>query len=79
VLNVDNATAAPSVLLFFDNNRYLFNAGEGIQRHFTEHKQRMKKVWQYPQCINSGLGVTCQITAVFSCGSCQWLLQHSQQ
>jgi ribonuclease Z len=41
---VDNATAAPSVLLFFDKDRYLFNAGEGIQRHFIEHKQRLKKV-----------------------------------
>lgn len=44
VMNVDNATAAPSVLLFFDRERYLFNAGEGIQRHFFEHKQRLKKV-----------------------------------
>jgi len=43
-MNVDNATAAPSVLLFFDRERYLFNAGEGIQRHFFEHKQRLKKV-----------------------------------
>lgn len=46
VLNVDNVTAAPSVLLFFDKDRYLFNAGEGIQRHFIEHKQRLKKVMQ---------------------------------
>lgn len=44
VVNVDNSTAAPSVLLFFDQHRYLFNAGEGIQRHFIEHKQRMNKV-----------------------------------
>jgi ribonuclease Z len=40
---VDNSTASPSVLLFFDTSRYLFNAGEGIQRHFIEHKARMNK------------------------------------
>lgn len=43
VFNVDNASALPSVLLFFDNQRFLFNAGEGIQRHFIEYKQRMTK------------------------------------
>lgn len=50
VLNVDNATAAPSLLLFFDKERYLFNAGEGIQRHFIEYKQRMKKVRVVGSC-----------------------------
>lgn len=75
VLNVDNATAAPSVLLFFDNNRYLFNAGEGIQRHFIEHKQRMKKVWQHSKCTNNGLcGATyllpcCPVIVVSDCCS----------
>ena len=55
VLNVDNATASPSVLLFFDKERFLFNAGEGIQRHFIEHKQRLKRVrrakcaWRHQQ------------------------------
>jgi hypothetical protein len=43
-MNVDNSTAAPSVLLLFDKQRYLFNAGEGIQRHFIEHKQRLSRV-----------------------------------
>jgi hypothetical protein len=44
VMNIDNSTAAPSVLLLFDKQRYLFNAGEGIQRHFIEHKQRLSRV-----------------------------------
>lgn len=44
VYNVDNSTASPSVLLFFDKQRYLFNAGEGIQRHLIEYKQRLQKV-----------------------------------
>lgn len=44
VLNVDNATAAPSVLLSSDKERFLFNAGEGIQRHFSQHKQKPTKV-----------------------------------
>jgi hypothetical protein len=52
------------VLLFFDNNRYLFNAGEGIQRHFIEHKQRMKKVRQYPHCNINSRGGTPQCTAL---------------
>jgi ribonuclease BN (tRNA processing enzyme) len=47
VLNVDNATASPSVLLFFDQGeRYLFNAGEGLQRHMREYKVRYSKVEQ---------------------------------
>lgn len=43
-----NGTASASVLLFFDKERYLFNAGEGLQRLMREYKQRMAKVrsWQ---------------------------------
>lgn len=44
VLNVDNSTAAASVLLFFDNERYLINVGEGMQRHMREHKVATGKV-----------------------------------
>ncbi|WIA11634.1 hypothetical protein OEZ85_011737 [Tetradesmus obliquus] len=44
VFNVDNSTASPSVLLVLDNKRYLFNAGEGIQRHFIEYKQKMRQI-----------------------------------
>lgn len=38
VLNCDNATAAPSVLLAFDSERFLFNCGEGFQRLALESK-----------------------------------------
>lgn len=41
---MDNSTASPSVLLFFDKQRYLFNAGEGIQRHLIEYRKKMQKV-----------------------------------
>ncbi|WIA31761.1 hypothetical protein OEZ86_002633 [Tetradesmus obliquus] len=44
VFNVDNSTASPSVLLVLDSKRYLFNAGEGIQRHFIEYKQKMRQI-----------------------------------
>lgn len=41
-LDIDHTT--PSVLLFFNKERYLFNAGEGIQRLFREHKLKIKQV-----------------------------------
>jgi len=44
VLNVDNSTAAPSLLLFFDGECYLFNVGEGMQRHLREYKVATGKV-----------------------------------
>jgi len=36
--------SSPSVLLFFDNKRYLFNCGEGTQRFCTEYKVRLTKI-----------------------------------
>ncbi|KXZ55190.1 hypothetical protein GPECTOR_3g335 [Gonium pectorale] len=47
VLAVDIDHTSPSVLLFFDKERYLFNAGEGIQRLFREHKIKIKQVTAY--------------------------------
>jgi hypothetical protein len=44
VFHPANGTASASVLLFFDKERYLFNAGEGLQRLMREYKQRMAKV-----------------------------------
>ncbi|XP_010487479.1 PREDICTED: zinc phosphodiesterase ELAC protein 2-like isoform X2 [Camelina sativa] len=35
---------SPSVLLFFDKQRFIFNAGEGLQRFCTEHKIKLSKV-----------------------------------
>jgi ribonuclease Z len=34
----------PSLLIFFDNVRYLFGCGEGTQRFCVEHKVRLSKV-----------------------------------
>ena len=34
----------PSALLFFDRQRYLFNAGEGFQRFCVEHKLKLSKM-----------------------------------
>lgn len=44
VLNVDNSCASASLLLFFDQERYIFNVGEGMQRHMREYKVNLQKV-----------------------------------
>ena len=46
MLRTDSHHVSPSVLLFFDHERYLFNAGEGLQRHLTSHKVSMTKIEQ---------------------------------
>jgi ribonuclease Z len=38
------APSAPSVLLFFDRARYLFNAGEGFQRFCVERRVRLARL-----------------------------------
>jgi ribonuclease Z len=43
-VGTDTGCTVPSALLFFDRNRYLFNAGEGFQRFCVEHKIRMTKL-----------------------------------
>lgn len=43
VIVPDSAHTAPSVLLVFDKERYLFNAGEGLQRIFCQHRLRVSK------------------------------------
>jgi ribonuclease Z len=40
----DTATSTPSALLFFDRQRYLFNAGEGFQRFCVEHRLKLARV-----------------------------------
>lgn len=35
---------SPGLLLFFENKRYLFNFGEGMQRFCMEHKVRLSRV-----------------------------------
>ncbi|KAJ7558868.1 hypothetical protein O6H91_04G059400 [Diphasiastrum complanatum] len=41
---MDTEDTAPSVLLFFDNKRFVFNAGEGLQRFCVEHKVKLTKI-----------------------------------
>uniref|UniRef100_A0A7C9A5Q2 ribonuclease Z n=1 Tax=Opuntia streptacantha TaxID=393608 RepID=A0A7C9A5Q2_OPUST len=41
---MDTQDTSPSVLLFFDKKRFIFNAGEGLQRFCTEHKIKLSKV-----------------------------------
>lgn len=41
---IDTEDTVPSVLLFFDNRRYIFNAGEGLQRFCLQHRIRFSKI-----------------------------------
>jgi ribonuclease Z len=43
-VGTDVGDGVPSVFLFFDNRRYLFNCGEGFQRFCLEHKIKMSKI-----------------------------------
>ena len=43
-LGNDTEDCSPSVLLFFDHQRYLFNAGDGFQRFCVEHGVRMSRL-----------------------------------
>ncbi|XP_071735984.1 tRNAse Z TRZ4, mitochondrial-like isoform X2 [Rutidosis leptorrhynchoides] len=41
---LDTQDTSPLVLLFFDKQRFIFNAGEGLQRYCTEHKIKLSKI-----------------------------------
>ncbi|KAJ3694530.1 hypothetical protein LUZ60_010010 [Juncus effusus] len=41
---MDTQDTSPSILLFFDQQRFLFNAGEGLQRFCSEHKIKLSKI-----------------------------------
>ncbi|XP_021652986.2 tRNAse Z TRZ4, mitochondrial isoform X2 [Hevea brasiliensis] len=41
---MDTHDTLPSVLLFFDKQRFIFNAGEGLQRFCAEHKIKLSKI-----------------------------------
>lgn len=43
-VGTDTGVTVPSVLLFFDRQRYLFNVAEGFQRFCTDHKVKLAKV-----------------------------------
>ncbi|KAK2075685.1 hypothetical protein QBZ16_001793 [Prototheca wickerhamii] len=40
----DAPSTAPSVLLFFDRQRYLFNMGEGYQRYCVERRLKLSRI-----------------------------------
>jgi ribonuclease Z len=40
----DTGDSTPTLLVFFDSKRYLFNCGEGTQRFCTEHRVRLARV-----------------------------------
>lgn len=44
VLGADTGDSTPTLLVFFDSKRYLFNCGEGTQRFCTEHRVRLARV-----------------------------------
>ncbi|KAL6054622.1 TRNase Z endonuclease [Balamuthia mandrillaris] len=44
ILGTCTGDTTPSLLIFFDQRRYLFNCGEGTQRFCIEHKVRLKKI-----------------------------------
>ncbi|XP_024394982.1 tRNase Z TRZ3, mitochondrial isoform X2 [Physcomitrium patens] len=41
---MDTGDTSPCVLLFFDQRRFIFNAGEGLQRFCIEHKIKLSKI-----------------------------------
>ncbi|KAK9908066.1 hypothetical protein WJX75_002371 [Coccomyxa subellipsoidea] len=43
-LGTDMGDVTPSVLLFFDKQRYLFNAGEGFQRFAMQHQIKLNRM-----------------------------------
>jgi ribonuclease Z len=44
VLGTDSGDVSPSLLVFFDQHRYLFNVGEGTQRFCLEHKIKLSRI-----------------------------------
>lgn len=44
VISSKSSLLSPSVYLFFDSCRYLFNTGDGLQRFMTEHRLRGSKL-----------------------------------
>ena len=44
VLSLASGETSPSLLLFFDSKRYLFNAGDGVQRLCHEHGISLHKI-----------------------------------
>ncbi|KHG22626.1 Zinc phosphodiesterase ELAC 2 [Gossypium arboreum] len=43
-VGMDTHDTMPSILLFFDRQRFIFNAGGGLQRFCAEHKIKLSKI-----------------------------------
>ncbi|PPD78414.1 hypothetical protein GOBAR_DD24665 [Gossypium barbadense] len=43
-VGMDTHDTMPSILPFFDRQRFIFNAGEGLQRFCAEHKIKLSKI-----------------------------------
>jgi ribonuclease Z len=75
VLGTKTLDSDPSFLIFFDNKRYLFNAGEGTMRFCTEHKIRLSKINHVfltelrPETIGGLPGLLLTIADTFSSSS----------
>ncbi|GFP79691.1 zinc phosphodiesterase elac protein 2 [Phtheirospermum japonicum] len=57
---MDTQDTSSSVLLFFDQQRFIFNAGEGFQRYCVEYKMKMSKINQIflsRVCSETALGL----------------------
>ncbi|KAK9807250.1 hypothetical protein WJX73_003185 [Symbiochloris irregularis] len=72
----DCGDCTPSVLIFFDKQRYVFNVGEGFQRFCVEHKVRLSKVnavllTRTSSHAAGGLPGLCLTLADTSCGGFQ--------
>lgn len=44
LLGTETVDSSPSFLVFFENHRYLFNVGEGLQRLSLEYKAKITKI-----------------------------------
>lgn len=44
ILGTETGDSSPSILIFFDDNRYLFNIGEGLQRFSLEYKIKLSRI-----------------------------------
>ncbi|KAL0221900.1 hypothetical protein RCL1_001754 [Eukaryota sp. TZLM3-RCL] len=63
--------ASPSLLIFFESKRYIFNTGDGFQRFALEHKVRLSKIDHFffssLSCVTLG-GLSGLLLTVFDMG-----------
>ena len=51
---MDAGDVTPSIMLFFDHRRFLFNVGEGFQRYCVEHGVRPREGMEKKKVESSG-------------------------